>query len=65
MVTQQQLEEINAEYPNEDAYKIMGGLNLSLPQFLSGNRGVMANQFFEHMITVINPEIKTMPQGLE
>ena len=50
MVTQQQLEEINAEYPNEDAYKIMGGLNLSLPQFLSGNRGVMANQFFEHMI---------------
>ena len=65
MVTQQQLEEINAEYPNEDAYKIMGGLNLSLPQFLSGNRGVMANQFFEHMIPLINPEINTMPTGFE
>ena len=65
MVTKQQLEEINEAFPNDKAYKIMAGLNLTLPQFLSGNRGVMTCQFLEHMVPLINPEINSVPTGFE
>lgn len=65
MVTVQQLEEINKAFPNKDAYKTMGGGNLSLPQFCSANRLVMADQFFQHMIPLINPESPLIPTGFE
>ena len=65
MVTKQQLEEINESFPNSEAYKTMAGLNLTLPQFLSGNRGVMTCQFLEHMVPLINPEINSVPTGFE
>ena len=65
MITSEQLDAIAKKYPNKDAYKMLAGLNLTLPQFISGNRGCMACQFYEHMVPVINPDYLTLPTSFE
>ena len=65
MITKAQLDEVNAAYPNDKAYQMLGALNLTLPQFLSGNRGVMDCQFMEHAVPLINPETPAVPTGFE
>jgi hypothetical protein len=65
MVTLEQLNKINASYPNEKAYKILAGPAMTFPQFCSGNRVNMVATHLEHMVPLDNPESPNMSTGFE
>jgi hypothetical protein len=65
MITLEQLNKINEQYPNEKAYQILAGPNLTFPQFISGNRVNMVTTHLEHTIPLDNPESCNMSTGFE
>ena len=65
MTTEQELEWANKVYPNDKAYKICAGSNLSMPQFMSGNRQNMFTSHLEQYLNLINPDSPKLSTSFE
>lgn len=65
MTTEQELINANKNFPNSEAYKILAGPNLTMPQFLSGNRANMFCSHVEQHVPLINPESPALATSFE
>lgn len=65
MTTEQELIMANANFPNEKAYKVCAGPNLSMPQFMSGNRANMFCSHLEQCVPLIAPESPALSTSFE
>lgn len=65
MTTEQELIMANKNFPNEIAYKVCAGGNLSMPQFMSGNRQNMFTSHLEQAVPLINPESPALSTSFE
>lgn len=64
-VSAQELDTLKETYPNPQAYKAFAGLNLTTPQFISGNRANMFTTHEEHVVGTINPETPNYATSFE
>jgi hypothetical protein len=55
-VSKQELEDIAKKYSGDNAAHALAGMNLTLPQYISGNRGVMFTGHLEQFVPIKDPE---------
>lgn len=65
MTTEKDLEYANAKFPKGEEYKIQLAGNLTLAEFVSGNRSQMWSTQIEQHVPLISPEVQNMATSFE
>lgn len=65
MTTEKDLEYANSKFPKGEEYKIQLAGNLTLAEFVSGNRSQMWSTQIEQHVPLISPEVQNMATSFE
>ena len=65
MTTEQALISVNERFPNDKMYKTMTAGNLTMPEFVSGNRSNMFSTHITHAVPIENPESPNFSTSFE
>lgn len=65
MTTEQDLQRANDMYPPDQMWRTMAAPNLTLPQFVSGNRINMFTSYMEQFVPLIEPKSPLMATSFE